>query len=138
MGLKFHFYYGWGWEPRVLCSHSLLVTLEHKRGQKPLQYCKVISLQLIKINEKKKKELDHKKKIFLKKSGSLKIGKRISGSNNWNLNQPRSLKQRSFSAGRCVTVNVFIRDNHLWSECTWITKRKKTLSGFTLLFILIK
>ena len=25
-------------------------------GKKPLQYCKVISLQLIKINEKKKKE----------------------------------------------------------------------------------
>ena len=56
------------------------------------------------------KKIKNKLKI---KSGSLKIGKRISGSNNWNLNQPRSLKQRSFSAGRCVTVNVFIRDNHL-------------------------
>ena len=31
--------------------------------QKPLQYCKVISLQLIKINEKKKKKLDKYKKL---------------------------------------------------------------------------
>ena len=30
--------------------------------QKPLQYCKVISLQLIKINEKKKREKKKKKK----------------------------------------------------------------------------
>ena len=30
--------------------------------QKPLQYCKVISLQLIKINEKKNKRFDRKKK----------------------------------------------------------------------------
>ena len=38
--------------------------------QKPLQYCKVISLQLIKINEKKKKRWQeytelYKKKIFM-------------------------------------------------------------------------
>ena len=31
--------------------------------QKPLQYCKVIGLQLIKINEKKKKK--ERKKVFL-------------------------------------------------------------------------
>ena len=39
--------------------------------QKPLQYCKVISLQLIKINEKKKKEeiyTREKKKTYKKRS----------------------------------------------------------------------
>ena len=30
---------------------------------KPLQYCKVISLQLIKINEKKKKKKENKTRI---------------------------------------------------------------------------
>ena len=29
-------------------------------GKKPLQYCKVISLKLIKVNEKKKKDLKQK------------------------------------------------------------------------------
>ena len=32
-------------------------------GQKPLQYCKVISLQLIKINEKKKHEKKKQKQM---------------------------------------------------------------------------
>ena len=34
--------------------------------QKPLQYCKVISLQLIKINEKKKKKKKKRKENVLK------------------------------------------------------------------------
>ena len=45
--------------------------------QKPLQYCKVISLQLIKINEKKKTHT-HTKKIILKKE-SHKYREQISG-----------------------------------------------------------
>ena len=34
--------------------------------QKPLQYCKVISLQLIKINGKKKRKQGHRMKSFAK------------------------------------------------------------------------
>ena len=33
---------------------------------KPLQYCKVISLQLIKINEKKKRKLNNEELMLLK------------------------------------------------------------------------
>ena len=40
---------GWG-------THVNLWLIHGNVWQKPLQYCKVISLQLIKINEKKKKE----------------------------------------------------------------------------------
>ena len=35
------------------------------RTEKPLQYCKVISLQLIKINEKKKKKKKKERKAGL-------------------------------------------------------------------------
>ena len=41
---------------------SLLMKVKEeseKAGQKPLQYCKVISPQLIKINEKKNKKTQH-------------------------------------------------------------------------------
>ena len=40
--------------------------------QKPLQYCKVISLQLIKINEKKKKQ---QLELDMKQWTGLKLGK---------------------------------------------------------------
>ena len=48
--------------------------------QKPLQYCKVISLQLIKINEKKKKSkiyiyIYNKEEIFFKKKKVLHVSK---------------------------------------------------------------
>ena len=39
--------------------------------QKPLQYCKVISLQLIKINEKERKKVLVKEEIFQFVSGFL-------------------------------------------------------------------
>ena len=39
--------------------------------QKPLQYCKVISFQLIKINEKKKKEMNDSLVLSLKKEKKL-------------------------------------------------------------------
>ena len=34
--------------------------------QKPPQYCKVISLRLIKINEKKKKKTGHEKSVLVR------------------------------------------------------------------------
>ena len=39
--------------------------------QKPLQYCKVISLKLIKINEKKKKRTDSRDSLFKSQHGYL-------------------------------------------------------------------
>ena len=43
--------------------------------QKPLQYCKVISLQIIKINEKRKRKVKEKKKIcVIKKKKTYGIG----------------------------------------------------------------
>ena len=59
-----------GWFPLIVCFDLLAVqrTLKSlhqhhssKARQNPLQYCKVISLQLVKINEKKKSFLDKKK-----------------------------------------------------------------------------
>ena len=50
---------GWGgrWEGSSGCGTNVNPWLIHVNvWQKPLQYCKVISLQLIKINEKKKKK----------------------------------------------------------------------------------
>ena len=45
--------------------------------QNPLQYCKVISLQLIKINGKKKIRMQHLKKKKRKKKKGLKPQKQI-------------------------------------------------------------
>ena len=47
---------GWEWG-----THVNPWLIHANVWQKPLQYCKVISLQLIKINEKKEKELKKKK-----------------------------------------------------------------------------
>ena len=50
---------GWGarWEGRSGWGAHINPWLIHVNvWQKPLQYCKVISLQIIKINEKKKKQ----------------------------------------------------------------------------------
>ena len=46
---------GWGWETNV---NPWLIHVNV--WQNPLQYCKVISLQLIKINRKKKRIIAHK------------------------------------------------------------------------------
>ena len=51
---------GSGWETHV---NPWLI---YNVWQKPLQYCKVISLQLIKINEKKKKVKEESEKVGLK------------------------------------------------------------------------
>ena len=53
---------GWGWGTHV---NPWLIHVDV--WQKPLQYCKVISLQLIKINGKKKKNTTKKKKKPFKK-----------------------------------------------------------------------
>ena len=45
-----------------MTAHTTTHTIYVKRVQNPLQYCKVISLQLIKINEKKKKRKSSLKK----------------------------------------------------------------------------
>lgn len=66
------------------------------------------------------------------KSGSLK---RISGSNDWNLNQPRSLKQRRFSAVRCVTVNVFIQTIFEASALELQKEKKNTVRIYTTVHI---
>ena len=57
---------GWGgrWEGQLGWGTHVNPWLTHVNvWQKPLQYCKVISLQLIKINEKKKKE-KRKRQVF--------------------------------------------------------------------------
>ena len=48
------------WEPHL--KMELIRLIHFNVWQKPLQYCKVISLQLIKINEKKTKKSEWKKK----------------------------------------------------------------------------
>ena len=53
---------GWGW---VTYVNPWLIHVNV--WQKPLQYCKVISLQLIKINEKKKKETDDEQNLNAQK-----------------------------------------------------------------------
>ena len=75
---------GWGgrWEGGSGWETHVNPWLTHVNvWQKPLQYCKVIGLQLIKINEKKKKRKKGKKcsyfTEFLKlKSNGLKIDKK--------------------------------------------------------------
>ena len=49
---------GWGgrWEWGLGCTHVNAWLIHVSVWQKPLQYCKVISLQQIKINEKKNKQ----------------------------------------------------------------------------------
>ena len=48
---------GWG-------THVNPWLIQANVWQKPIQYCKVINLQLIKINEKKKKETEGKKRTI--------------------------------------------------------------------------
>ena len=58
---------GWGgmWEGGLGWGTHVNPWLIHVNvWQKPLQYCKVISLQLIKINEKKKEKIHFKKNIY--------------------------------------------------------------------------
>ena len=47
--------WGWRWEGGSGWGTYVNPRLIHVYGKKPLQYCKVISFQLIKVNEKKKK-----------------------------------------------------------------------------------
>ena len=52
---------GWG-------THANPWLIHVNVWQKPLQYCKVISLQLIKINGKKKKRMFKKNNIFIRQN----------------------------------------------------------------------
>ena len=48
--------WGWRWEGGSGWGTYVNPRLIHVYGKKPLQYCKVISFQLIKVNKKKKKK----------------------------------------------------------------------------------
>ena len=55
--------WGWRWEGGLGWGIHVNPWLIHVNvWQKPLQYCKVICLQLIKINGKKKRQKTHQKK----------------------------------------------------------------------------
>ena len=57
-GIRWRGRWEWCWDGRI---HVTPWLIHVNVWQKPLQYCKVISLQLIKINEKKKKNSTFRK-----------------------------------------------------------------------------
>ena len=64
---------GSGWGTRCKSNHVNPWLIHVNVWQKPLQYCKVISLQLIKINEKKRKKTLNKTIINIKKKKKLSL-----------------------------------------------------------------
>ena len=64
-------------EQYIVKPYSRLLNVNVNVWQKPLQYCKVISLQLMKINEKKKQlrvsSLSDRYRLFKRKSHTRKI-----------------------------------------------------------------
>ena len=103
--------------------------------QKPLQYCKVISLQLIKINEKiknKKTHNSHKKKIRREIKETISFTTATKGIKYWGINLLKETKD--LYAENYMTLMKEIKDNtNKWRDKPRSWTRKINIVKMTIL-----